>query len=206
LNTSSEDDLREPARDPRPPGPRDATTPGSAASPGVRPWHGLGAAALAFVLVAAVTSDLCASVSPLVGEPAVSFASTVVGGEGADEGDRIELEALRGRVVVLDFWASWCPPCRASVPALEAFSHAHPEVVVLGVNVESNRRASFVREAHRELGASYPTVHDTDGSLQTAYRITALPTLLVVDTTGEVRDAHVGAVDRAWLEEHAGSN
>jgi thiol-disulfide isomerase/thioredoxin len=170
-------------------------------------WQAVGAAALAFTLVTAVTSDFCAATeSPLVGEEALPFASTIVGGEGADEGDRIVLDSLRGRVVVLDFWASWCPPCRASVPALEEFSRAHPDVVVLGVNVESERRAPFVRAAHAELGATYPTVHDEDGTLQAAYRITGLPTLLVIDAEGRVRDAHVGAVNRGWLEAHAGSN
>ena len=77
---------------------------------------------------------------------------------------------------------------------------------MLGVNVESERRASFVRAAHAELGATYPTVHDEDGTLQAAYQITGLPTLLVIDPEGRVRDAHVGAVNRAWLEAHAGSN
>jgi thiol-disulfide isomerase/thioredoxin len=162
---------------------RDAPRPGDGdrAEKGRGPWQAIGAAALAFT-------------------------SPIVGGEGGDEGDRIVLDALRGRVVVLDFWASWCPPCRASIPALEEFSRAHPDVVVLGVNVESERRAPFVRAAHAELGATYPTVHDEDGTLQAAYRITGLPTLLVIDAEGRVRDAHVGAVNRGWLEAHAGSN
>lgn len=163
----------------------------------------LGAAALAFLVVMAFTSDLCApGSSPLVGQAAPPFAREVVGGEGAAAGDRIDLGALRGRTVVLDFWASWCPPCRASVPALEEFARAHPDVSVVGVNVESDRGAAFVRSAHGSLGASYPTVHDADGTLQQAYSIRNLPTLLVVDGEGVVREAHVGAVDGSWLEAH----
>lgn len=199
----------EPASDAPREATRDAPRPGDGdrAEKGRGPWQAIGAAALAFTLVTAVTSDFCAATeSPLVGEEALPFTSPIVGGEGADEGDRIVLDALRGRVVVLDFWASWCPPCRASIPALEEFSRAHPDVVVLGVNVESERRAPFVRAAHAELGATYPTVHDEDGTLQAAYRITGLPTLLVIDAEGRVRDAHVGAVNRGWLEAHAGSN
>ncbi|GAB4203018.1 MAG: hypothetical protein OHK0013_16810 [Sandaracinaceae bacterium] len=164
----------------------------------------LGAFALAFMLVMAVTSDLCAPrSSPLVGEHAPPFVREVVGGLGSASHDRIDLEALRGRTVVLDFWASWCPPCRASVPALDAFARAHPEVSVIGVNVESDRGAAFVRSAHDSLGASYPTVHDHDGTLQQAYGITNLPTLLVLDGDGVVRDAHVGVVDEDWLSRHA---
>lgn len=116
------------------------------------------------------------------------------------------LDALRGHVVILDFWASWCPPCRASVPSLEAFARAHPEVIVLGVNVESDRDASFVRRAHAQLGATYPTVHDGDGSLQRTYAISSLPTLFVIDEEGHIVESHVGAVDTAWLERHVLSN
>ncbi len=164
-------------------------------------WHAVGAALLAFGLVFLFASDLCAvNQSPLVGHPALSFTSTIVGGE--DEGDRIVLDGLRGHVVVLDFWASWCPPCRASIPALDEFARRHPDVVVLGVNTEHERPASFVRSAHASLGASYPTVHDSDGRIQAAYRITGLPTILVIDAEGEVHDANVGGIDLAWLEQH----
>jgi len=165
--------------------------------------QGLGGGALAFMAGMASTSDLCAPrSSPLVGRPAPAFALEVVGGAGADERDRIDLSALRGHTVVLDFWASWCPPCRASVPALDAFASSHPEVVVVGVNVETDRRAGFVRTAHEDLGARYPTVHDEAGAVQQAYGVQNLPTLLVVDGQGVVIDAHVGAVDARWLETH----
>ncbi len=210
---ASHDHAREPAspehvaEDVAPASPEDVAPAATEPPPGRAIWHAIGAAALAFTLVMSITSDHCAvSSSPLVGREALAFTSPIVGGAGAAEGDRIVLDALRGRVVVMDFWASWCPPCRASIPALEAFSRAHPDVVVLGVNVESERHAEFVRAAHEELGATYPTVHDSDGHLQAAYEITGLPTLLVLDEDGRVRDAHVGAVDRAWLEAHARSN
>ncbi|MCX7808802.1 MAG: TlpA family protein disulfide reductase [Deltaproteobacteria bacterium] len=115
-----------------------------------------------------------------------------------------ELESLRGKTVVVDFWASWCPPCRASVPVLEAFARAHPEVQVLGVNVEGDRDPLFVAQAHRSLGATYPTIHDTNGQLLSAYRVRNLPTIFVIDPDGKVKDTHVGVVSRAWLEEKAG--
>jgi len=169
-------------------------------------WHAVGAAALALTLIAGVTSDLFGiSSSPLVDQAAPGFAREIVGGTGAAQHDRIDLESLRGRVVVVDFWASWCPPCRASVPALEAFATDHPEISVVGVNAEPDRSAGFVGRAHEELGATYPTVHDADGTLSRSYSVTALPTLLVVGPDGVVRDAHVGAVDLSWLEGHVAS-
>lgn len=183
---------------------QEPSRPTGTTEPGRAGWHALGAGALAVLLVAAVTSDLFGiSASPMVERVAPVFQGAIVGGTGAESGDRIDLAGLRGRVVVLDFWASWCPPCRASVPALEAFARAHPELSVVGVNVELDRGPDFVRRAHAELGASYPTVHDADGNLSHAYSVTGLPTLLVVGPDGVVRDGHVGAVDLAWLEAHA---
>ena len=189
-------------RETEPEAPTRATAEPASSSGSARSGlHALAAAALAFGFVYVFASDLCAvSQSPLVGHPAISFTSTIVGGQ--DEGDRVVLDALRGRVVVLDFWASWCPPCRASIPALDAFAQRHPEVVVLGVNTETERPASFVRSAHEALGARYPTVQDADGRIQAAYEITGLPTILVLDAEGTVHDAHVGGIDLAWLEAH----
>ncbi len=196
---------------PEPRGPRaHDTSSGDGGEPSSsRAWlRAIGAAAIAFTFVMMVTSDLCAGGGGgrLVGEHARPFASPVVGGAGAIDGDRIDLEALHGRVVVLDFWASWCPPCRASVPSLDAFARAHPDVTIVGINVEGNRDDAFVRDAHARLGGSYPTVHDRDGSLQAAYGISALPTLFVVDPRGTIVQSHVGAVDEGWLEAHVPSN
>lgn len=187
--------------EPEPATPAAPREPAPSSASGRSGLHAIAAAVLAFGFVYVFASDLCAaSQSPLVGRPAISFASTIVGGE--DEGDRIVLDGLRGHVVVLDFWASWCPPCRASIPALDAFAQRHPDVVVLGVNTETERSASFVRSAHTQLGARYPTVHDADGRIQAAYEITGLPTILVIDADGQVQDANVGGIDLAWLEAH----
>ena len=154
---------------------------------------------LAFLYAAATGSF--SSTSPLEGQHAPTFSARIVGGAGQVSASSFDLEAHRGRTVVLDFWASWCPPCRASVPVLAAYAQQHPEVDIVGINVEGERDEAFVRRAHEGLGGSYPTLHDTTGSLQRDYAITQLPTLLVIED-GVVTASHVGAVDAAWLQAH----
>jgi len=143
-----------------------------------------------------------ASTSPLEGQRAPSFTAPIVADALHAQGETFDLEAHTGRTIVLDFWASWCPPCRASVPVLAAFADAHPEVDVLGVNVETGRDEAWVGRAHSSLRGTYPTVHDASGALQQAYVITQLPTLLVI-RDGLVVASHVGVVDDAWLDAHA---
>ena len=168
--------------------------------------HGLkraiGVMLLAGCGIYVLLNEQCTPSSVLEGQHAPAFVLPVVAGMGHEEGDRVDLSRMQGHVVVLDFWASWCPPCRASVPALDAFARAHPEVTVIGVNVETDRNEAFVRRAHSTFGAEYATVHDATGALQQAYSVTQLPTLLVIDAQGLVTASHVGAVDEAWLNSH----
>lgn len=142
----------------------------------------------------------CAPESALVGQPAPELDAAIVAGEG--RGDRISLAALRGRPVLLDFWASWCPPCRASVPILTRLARAHAEagLVTLGVNVETDRPPAFVERAHRALGAGFPSLHDQAWALQTGYEVRSLPTLVLIDRRGVVRRWEVGVPDEEALD------
>lgn len=179
--------------------PKDAS---GASQDGHGLWRALGIMALAGTGIFAVLNDRCTPSSALEGQHAPNFVLPVIAGLGHDEGDRIDLARMQGHTVVLDFWASWCPPCRASVPALEAFAESHPSITVIGVNVETDRNDTFVRDVHASLHGTYPVVHDTTGALQQAYSVMQLPTLLVIDEHGVVTDSHVGAVDEDWLNAH----
>lgn len=132
--------------------------------------------------------------------PAPEFTQIVRAGEG--RGDRVDLAALRGRVVVLDFWAHWCGPCRASTPVLNAIRESLGDAPVsfFGVNVEDDLAPRRVIEEHTALGAAFPTFHDQDKSMSTAYGATRLPTLVVIDREGEIRFRDSGIPDREGFE------
>lgn len=101
------------------------------------------------------------------------------------------LSDLRGKVVVLDFWASWCMPCRMSVPALNAWHDRYGAqgLVVIGVTMDS---PDVALQASLDMGIDYAVASDPDGETTRVFKAFALPTMFVIDREGKVRDAMVG--------------
>lgn len=139
--------------------------------------------------------------SGLEGDAGPGFALPIAAGEGAREGDIVTLEGLQGRVVVLDFWASWCGPCRQSIPILNEVRSglAGRDVTFLGVNVEPRMGPRRLAQVHQQLGARFPTLQDQTGDLKTNYGVSALPTLVVLDQQGVVRHVERGVPNRLRL-------
>lgn len=103
-----------------------------------------------------------------------------------------------GRPVLVNFWASWCAPCRAEIPEISAFADAHPEIEVVGVAVDD--REEPARRLMAELAPSYYTGMDASGRLREHYPSFGLPvTFLIAD--GEIKARREGAVRVADLEE-----
>jgi thiol-disulfide isomerase/thioredoxin len=142
----------------------------------------------------------CAPSSPLVGREAPAFDAPIVAGEG--RGDRVALASLRGQPVLLDFWASWCQPCRASVPIISRLAQRHGPAGLrtYGVNVEAERPAAWVERAHAALGAGFPTLHDQGWAMQTQYGVRSIPTLVLVDRAGTIRRYEVGVPSEDALD------
>jgi thiol-disulfide isomerase/thioredoxin len=136
--------------------------------------------------------------SPLVGHPAPELTADVVAGEGT--GDRVSLSEQRGHVVMLDFWASWCPPCRESIPILGRVAARHPELRAYAVNVEADQTSARVEAAARALHVMMPTLHDRTYQAGQAFGVEALPTLMLVDREGIVRRVETGVPDEAQLD------
>ena len=152
------------------------------------PW--LGAALGISVILAVGAIPSCQTAAPDFTAPLVS---------GPDVGDRVSLDGLRGEIVVIDFWASWCGPCRRSIPVLNELADAYEgRVRVYGINVEPMEPMA-VSEAHERLGASFPSLHDPGQTIQQAYAVTALPTLFVIDGDGQLRHTERGVPDLSDL-------
>ncbi|MBW1880503.1 MAG: TlpA family protein disulfide reductase, partial [Deltaproteobacteria bacterium] len=113
---------------------------------------------------------------------------------------RVDLESLRGKVVVLNFWATWCGPCRAELPLLDALNteHADDGVVVLGVNID--RRPQKAAAVWRRLGIQMRSAWDEQQQVVAVYDPPAMPTTYVIDPEGTVRWVEEGALDSDTLE------
>lgn len=105
------------------------------------------------------------------------------------EGNTIALEDLAGQTVLLNFWAPWCMPCRAEIPAFSRYARSHPEVRVLGIAADGEPEE--LRAAAERLGIDY-TVLVADEATRRAYNVSTLPTTVVVGPEGDVRYAHSG--------------
>lgn len=131
---------------------------------------------------------------PMVGKPVPAVALPgLVGAPAASAGTAaIDLAAQKGRVVVLDFWAPWCAPCRHEMPVLDKLARkfAADGVVVVGVLVDIDRDGA--RRVLSQLGIAYPQLDDEKGDAARAFSVSTLPTLVVVDREGKVRSYRTG--------------
>ncbi len=127
--------------------------------------------------------------SPLVGRPAAVFALQTF------EGAPLALEAQRGKVVVLNFWASWCyPACYEEAPVLERNWRAYRDrgVVVIGVDIQDTPEAA--RKFVRDFSLSFPNARDTTGRVSVDYGVYGVPETFFIDRRGRIRAKHVGGV------------
>jgi len=128
-----------------------------------------------------------------------------VGGTAPDftlqdvNGDAITLSDLHGQVVVVNFWATWCGPCKHEIPELTQFHDAHPGVAFLGVSVDENLGPQAVQRVADRLGVTYPVLMDPFGVASGSYQVDTLPTTVVIGAHGDVIAARVGTVDADGL-------
>ncbi len=109
-------------------------------------------------------------------------------------GDQISLSDMRGKVVVLNLWASWCPPCRAEMPALQRVYQENQErgLEVLAVNMTAQDSLADVEAFVQEFNLTFPVLLDTGGEVGNAYLMRALPTTFFIDREGVIQRVIVG--------------
>lgn len=124
---------------------------------------------------------------------------TVMNGEGED----VRLEDYLGKPILLNFWATWCPPCRGELPAFETMSKRYGnEVVFMMIDLTDGYRETpkNVQRFLSEHGYTFPVYYDAKGNAAKAYHVSSIPFTVAIDKNGNVHKTHLGAVNEKTLE------
>jgi cytochrome c biogenesis protein CcmG/thiol:disulfide interchange protein DsbE len=135
--------------------------------------------------------------SPLIGKPAAPFTLTTF------DGGQVSLAELRGRVVVLNFWASWCyPACYEEAPALARAWESYKDrgVAMIGIDIQDKEEPA--KKFLSQFGHSFPNAPDPAGRVSVDYGVYGVPETFFIDRAGRVRAKHVGAVTDEILMRH----
>ena len=124
---------------------------------------------------------------PTVGSPAGDFTLERL------DGETVQLSDLQGKAVLVNFWATWCVPCRAEMPLIEQYAQQYgDQLVVLGVNYAESPRA--VADFVAEVGITFPILLDRDGRTADSYFVRSYPATFFIDQQGIIRAQHLGVL------------
>ena len=133
--------------------------------------------------------------SPRQGFSAPDFSAELL------DGGQVTLSELRGQPIILNVWATWCPPCRSEMPALEKVYNDFKEqgLILIGLNLTSQDSEKTVAAFVQENSLSFPVALDRDGTVQRKYKISGYPTTFFIDREGIIRSVVVGGPMSAAL-------
>jgi peroxiredoxin len=138
--------------------------------------------------ILALTAALAIALPALAGieAPAPQFTLTARGG------GELSLSQYHGQVVMINFWASWCGPCRTEMPLLDSIYKKYNKLgfTLLGVNVEPDSKAAD--DWLRQTPVSFPILFDKDSKVSKLYQVAGMPSTVIIDRTGKVRRLHRG--------------
>ena len=148
----------------------------------------LSAAWIVFTTLVTQPTELGKTPSPRQGFPAPDITLNSL------TGDSISLKDFRGKVVVVNFWASWCPPCKAEMPAFEALQQAYrgEEVAILAINTTYQDDLSAATNFALENHLSFPILMDEDGKVTNRYQVLAMPSSFFIDRKGIIQQVIIG--------------
>jgi peroxiredoxin len=131
--------------------------------------------------------------APVVGQPAPAFAAAVL------DGDSLSLADLKGEVVLLNIWATWCPPCREEMPALEALAKEYRDagLHVVGVSIDAASATKEVRDFARQVGVTFTILLDPSERVSSTFRTTGVPETFLIGRDGVLLKRWIGKIDPA---------
>ena len=139
--------------------------------------------------VAAIVAVLSLSLPALAGPPGAPAPVFTLASRG---GQNVSLEQYKGQVVMLNFWASWCGPCRQEMPLLESIYRKYNKMgfTMIGVNVEPDSNAA--NEWLKATPVSFPILYDRDSKVSKLYDVAGMPSTVIIDRSGKLRVLHRG--------------
>ncbi len=138
--------------------------------------------------------------APVAGAPAPDFSLKSL------DGQQVSLTLFKAQPVLINFWASWCPPCRLEMPDLVKAYTAHQAqgFVLLGLNATSLDSLPDVKAFVKEFGMTFPVLLDEDGSVAALYRLRGLPLSVFVNRQGIISRLNIGAMSADQIEKYVG--
>ncbi len=114
-------------------------------------------------------------------------------------GNDIKLSSLKGKAVIINFWATWCYPCREEIPDLQKSYDENKDkgLVILGVNIKENE--SKVSKFAKDYKMIYPILLDIDGTISDSYRVFGIPMSFFIDRNGLIKDSFIGMLTKEDL-------
>lgn len=113
------------------------------------------------------------------------------------DGKNIKLSDYRGKIVIIDFWATWCPPCRKGIPDLiELQKEFKNNLVVIGISLDQDTKSDVV-PFMKKYGINYPVVYGTNQVIMDYGSINAIPTSFIINKEGKIVDKHIGLVPKS---------
>ncbi len=158
-------------------------------------WAAIRTSLLTLALVLATAGSVATfEPSSLVGAKASEFAMRDMAGS------YVSITAMRGKVIVLNFWATWCPPCKVEMPGLEQLYHDYRAggLEVIGLSTDSSEAG--IREFLSKTPVNFPILHDRSGRVTKLYGVNSLPTTFLIDRSGTVVELFIGEQD--WTSPH----
>jgi cytochrome c biogenesis protein CcmG/thiol:disulfide interchange protein DsbE len=133
---------------------------------------------------------------PQQGQPAPDFTLTSL------DGTPVNLSDYDGQVVLVNMWATWCPPCKAEMPTIHDYYQAHKDDGFIVLAVNSQEDAANVNAFIEGSGFTFPVLLDKQAAVMDQYNVRGLPTTFIIDREGNVQHTHTGAITEEQLENY----